>query len=104
MLLTKNDLQDTACLTHNRLSDFHCVYIFIQVVNAEFIKVVRTAFKISREMIKEQAVALVIVALISEKNKSREKRHKGRVCVKPWLNPLQPGVAFLYPLKTSENL
>ena len=36
-------------------------------------------------MIQEQAAAGVIVALIFEKNKSREKREKRRVCVKPWL-------------------
>ena len=44
------------------------------------------SFKISREMIQEQAVAVVIIALISEQNESREKRQKGKVCVKPWLN------------------
>ena len=36
-------------------------------------------------MIQEQAAVAVIIALISEKNKLREKRQKGRVCVKPWL-------------------
>ena len=24
---TSNDLYDTTCMTHNQLSDFHCVYI-----------------------------------------------------------------------------
>ena len=36
-------------------------------------------------MIHEQAPAAVIIALICEENKSREKRKKGRVRVKPWL-------------------
>ena len=36
-------------------------------------------------MIQEQAAAAVIIALIFEKNKSRKKRQKTRVCVKPWL-------------------
>ena len=36
-------------------------------------------------MIQEQAAAVTIIALISEKSKSREKRQKGRVCVKTWL-------------------
>ena len=36
-------------------------------------------------MIQEQAAAVTIIALISEKSKSREKRQKGRVCVKAWL-------------------
>ena len=34
-------------------------------------------------MIEEQGAAAVIITLISEKNKSREKRQKERVCVKP---------------------
>ena len=34
-------------------------------------------------MIQKQAVEAVIIALISEKNKSKKK--KKRVCVKPWL-------------------
>ena len=74
-------------MTHNRFSHFHCVYTIIQVVHTEFIKVVNTeysAFKGSGKMIQEQAAAAVIIALISEKNKSREKRQKGIVCVKPW--------------------
>ena len=36
-------------------------------------------------MIEEQATSAVIVALISEKNKSRENRKKSIVCVKPWV-------------------
>ena len=35
-------------------------------------------------MIQEQAAVAVIIALISKKNKSREKRKKRRVCTKPW--------------------
>ena len=75
--LTLNDLYDTTCMTHNRFSNFHCVYTIIQVVHTEFIKVVLTeysAFKSSSKMIQEQAAAAVIIALISEKNKSRKKR------------------------------
>ena len=67
--LTLNDLYDTTCMTHNRFSNFHCVYTNIQVVHTEFIKVVRTdysTFKISRKMIQEQAAAAVIIALISK--------------------------------------
>ena len=50
-------------------------------------KVVRTeysAFKSSSKIIQEQAAVAVIIALISEKNKLKKKRQKGRVCVKPW--------------------
>ena len=36
-------------------------------------------------MIQEQAAVAVIIALISKKNKSREKGKKRRICVKPWL-------------------
>ena len=59
----------------------------MQIVHTKFIKVVRTdysAFKSSSKVIKEQAAAAVIIALISEKNKSRKNRKK-RVCVKPRL-------------------
>ena len=51
----------------------------MQVVHTEFIKVLRTdysAFKGSSKMIQEQAAAAVIVALISEKNKSIKNRKK----------------------------
>ena len=77
--LTLNDLYDTTCMTHNRFSDFHCVYTILQVVHTEFIKVVLTeysAFKSSSKMIQEQAAAAVIIALISEKNKSRDKKRE----------------------------
>ena len=80
--LTLNDLFDTTCVTHNRFSDFHYLYIFIQVAYTEFIKVVfaeYSAFKRSSKMIQEEAALAVIIALISKKNKSREKRQKGRV-------------------------
>ena len=43
-----------------------------------------SAFKSSSKMIQELAAAAVIIALISEKNKSRKKRGKS-LCVKPWL-------------------
>ena len=36
-------------------------------------------------MIQKQAAAAVIMALISEKNKSRKRRKKRKVCVKPSL-------------------
>ena len=36
-------------------------------------------------MIQEHAATAVIIALISEKNKSGKKRKKRRACVKPWL-------------------
>ena len=58
---------------------FICVYTIIQVVHTEFIKVVLTkysAFKSSSKMIQEQAAAAVIIALISEKNKSRDKKRE----------------------------
>ena len=66
-------------MTHNRFSNFLCVYTIIQVVHTEFIKVVLagySAFKNSSKMIQEQAAAVIIIALFSEKNKSRKKRKK----------------------------
>ena len=60
----------------NRFSDFYCVYTFMQVVHTEFIKS-RTeypAFKSLSKMSQQQAAAAVIIALFSEKNKSRKKR------------------------------
>ena len=47
-------------MTHNRFSNFHCVYTIIQVVHTEFKKVALTeysAFKSSSKMIQELAVA-----------------------------------------------
>ena len=44
-----------------------------------------SAFKSSSKMIQELAAAAVIIALISEKNKSRKKREGKSLCVKPWL-------------------
>ena len=73
-------------MTQNRFSDFQCVYAIIQVVHTEFIKVVHieySTFKSSSKMTEEQGAAAVIITLISEKNKSREKKQKERVCVKP---------------------
>ena len=43
------------------------------------------SLKSSSKMIQEQAAAAVIIGLIFEKNKSRKKRTKRRVCVKPQL-------------------
>ena len=65
-------------MTHNRFSNFICVYTIIQVVHTEFIKVILTkhsAFKNSSKMIQELAAAAVIIAFISEKI-SQEKRGK----------------------------
>ena len=74
--LTLKDLHDTTCMTHNRFSNFHCAYTIIQVVHTEFIKIVHTDYpafnKSSSKMIKEQAAAAVIIALIFEKSKSRK--------------------------------
>ena len=84
--LTLNDLYDTTCMTHNRFSNFHCVCTIIQVAHTQFIKVVLTeysAFKSSRKMIQKQAAEAVLIALISEKNKSKKKDKERRICVKP---------------------
>ena len=70
--LTLNDLYDTTCMIHNLFSNFHCVCTIIQVVHTEFIKNVLTeysVFKSLSKMIQEQAAAVIIIALISEKNK-----------------------------------
>ena len=75
-------------MTHNRFSDFHFVFTFIQVAHTEFIKVVLTehsAFKSLSKMSQEQAVAGVIIGLISKKDKSRKERQKRKVGMKPWL-------------------
>ena len=75
--LTLNDLYNTTCMTHNRFSNFRYAYTSIQVVHTEFIKVVRTdysSFKSSSKMTQEQSRAAAIIALISEKNKSRKNR------------------------------
>ena len=55
-------------MTHNRFSDFHCIYTFIQVVHTDIIKFVRTeysAFESLSKMIREQAAEAVIIAVIS---------------------------------------
>ena len=73
--LTLNDLDDTTCMTHHWFSDCHCVYTIIQVIHTEFIKLVHreyTDFKNLSKIIQVQAAAAVIIALISENNKSRE--------------------------------
>ena len=51
-----NDLYETTCMTHNRFSNFNCVYTIIQVVHTGFIKVVLTkysAFKSLSKIIQE---------------------------------------------------
>ena len=74
--LTLKDLYDTTCMTHNQFSNFHCAYTIIQVVHTEFIKIVHTDYaafnKSSSKMIKEQAAAAVLIALIFQKSKSRK--------------------------------
>ena len=76
------------CMIQNRLSDFHCVYTFIQIVHTEFIKVVCTcccsAFKSFNKVSQEQTAVAVTVALISEKNKSRTKEKKSRYETVAW--------------------
>ena len=75
--LTLNDLYDTNERLTIGFQIFICVYTIIQVVHPGFIKVVLTkysTFKSSSKMIKEQAAAAVIIALNSEKFKSRKKR------------------------------
>ena len=72
-------------MTHNRFSNFHCIYTIIQVGHTQFIKVVVTEYsacKSSSRMIQNQAAEAVIIALISEKNKSKGEK-KRRACVKP---------------------
>ena len=86
--ITLHDLDDTTCMTHHWFSDRHCIYTIIQVVHTKFIKLVHreyTDFKNLSKIIQEQAAAAVIIALISENNKSKEKKQKGRVYMKPWL-------------------
>ena len=75
-------------MTHNRFTDSRCVYLSKQVVHTELIKVVRpedSAFKSLSKMSHEPAVTAVITALMSEKNKSRKKRQKIKVDMKPRL-------------------
>ena len=64
-------------MIHNRFSDFHCIYTFIEVVHTEFIKVAGTehsAFENLSKMSQEQAETAIIIALISKKNKPRKMR------------------------------
>ena len=56
-MLTLNDLYDTACMTHNWLSNFYGVYTIMQIVHTNFIKVVLTdysGFTNSSKMIKNK--------------------------------------------------
>ena len=69
-------------------SAFKFLWPFIQGVHIKFIKIVLkdySAFRCSSKTISEQATPALIIALISEKNKSRKKEKKRRICVKPWL-------------------
>ena len=79
--LTLNDLYDTTFIIHSRFSN---VYFRLHYhTHTEFIKVVLTKYptvKSLSKMIQEQAVAAVIIALLSEKNKSRKKRQKTSLC------------------------
>ena len=64
-------------MAHNRFSDFHCVYTFIEVVHTELIRFNRTEYPAFESLSKlSEAAAAVIIALISEENKSREKGKK----------------------------
>ena len=75
--LTLNDLYNTNERLTIGFQIFICVYTIIQVVHPGFIKVVLTkysTFKSSSKIIKEQAAAAVIIALNSEKIKSRKMR------------------------------
>ena len=71
--LTLNNFYNTTSMTHDRFSNFHCVYPIMQVVHTEFRKIDLTeysCFKSSSKMTQKQAAATIIIALISEKNKS----------------------------------
>ena len=81
-------MHDATFMTHNRFSDFDCVYTLIQVVHTQFVKVVRTeysVFKSLSKMIQEHAATAVIITLISQKNKPRKKRQKRKAVMRPWL-------------------
>lgn len=63
-------------MTHNRFSNFQCLYTIMQIAHIEFIKFVLTeysAFKFLSKMSQEHAAPAAIIALISEKTKSRDK-------------------------------
>ena len=69
-------MYDTTCMPHNSFSNFQCLYTIIQVAHIEFIKFVLTeysAFKGLSKMSQEHAAPAAIIALIFEKNKSRER-------------------------------
>ena len=66
-------------MTHNRFSDFCCVSTFILVVHTEFIKTVRTEYSTFKSLSKMSQEQFPI------KNKSREKRQKRKVVMKPCL-------------------
>ena len=44
-------------MTHNRFSDFHCVYTILQVVHTEFIKVVLTEYSAFKSLTKNDSRA-----------------------------------------------
>ena len=76
---TKKSVRCFFCVVSSLISNFHCAYTNIEVVHTELIKVVQTdysAFKSSSKMIQEQVTVAVIIALISEKKKSRKNRKK----------------------------
>ena len=80
-----NDLHDTTCMTHNRFSNFQCVYTITQIVHTEFLQSIQPSRVLSKMSQKHAAVA-VIIAVISEKNKSSKKKKKKKsLYVKPWL-------------------
>ena len=66
-------------MTHNRFSNFQCLYTIIQVAHIEFIKFVLTEYSVFKglsKMSQEHTAPAAIIALISEKNQSREKRRR----------------------------
>ena len=48
--LTLNNWYHTTCMTHNRFSNFNCIYTIIQVVHTEFIKVVLTEYSVFQKV------------------------------------------------------
>ena len=74
-------------MTHNRFSNFHCVYTIIEVVHSQFKKVVvieYSAFKSSSKVIQRKCCRSSYYCT-NFREKQSKKKEKGRVSVKPWL-------------------
>ena len=73
-------MHDATFMTHNRFSDFDCVYTLIQVVHTQFVKVARTEYSVFMslsKMIQEHAVNYY--TNFSEKQaKEKETKKKSR--------------------------